>query len=369
MMIQDYLDDVINDDDIMCDDEVVFDSLVGNPPYQSDTGNGATAIYHHTMNIAEKISEKISMVYPARWVLTGRGNGIKEFRTKELESPHYKKFFIYSPNNPVFDNVLIRGGVNIFLWVKNNKQQHIDYYYDNHYDNRKTLANNFPIIILKSKNRQIIEKINTKNSIMNIIITYPGKFSQPQQVEKMIKEYDNTKPGITLLYSGKGGGIRKASLNKNVIDKDTNEYKVFASSTASGHKELLPHQDRIFLGKPHEISASTFLQIGLNMTEQEAKNCLLYLKTDFAGFLLGNVIVTHHASKNVYQLIPNINFKTGEIIDKPGYFLNFTLSTTLDEQLAKIYDLTDDDINIISSSIKPWRNKYSLTADGINKHD
>ena len=61
---------------------------------------------------------------------------------------------------------------------------------------------------------------------------------------------------------------------------------------------------------------------------------------------------------------PYIN-ETGEIIDKPGTFLDFDKPETLDEQLAEIYDLTAEEQELMKNSIKPWKDKLSLTADGL----
>ena len=53
-----------------------FHSVLGNPPYQREVINGAVAVYHHMMNLAKELSEHISMIYPARWISTGRGEGL-----------------------------------------------------------------------------------------------------------------------------------------------------------------------------------------------------------------------------------------------------------------------------------------------------
>ena len=98
-------------------------------------------------------------------------------------------------------------------------------------------------------------------------------------------------------------------------------------------------------------------------TKKEAKNCLYYLKTDFCNVLVGLLANSPFASRRVYAFVPELNFATGEIIDKPGVKLDFSKPETLDDQLAKIYGLTDEDRELITSSIRPWKDKTSLTAD------
>lgn len=62
---------------------------------------------------------------------------------------------------------------------------------------------------------------------------------------------------------------------------------------------------------------------------------------------------------------PLIDFATGEIKDKPGTFLDFDSPETLDEQLAKIYELTEEEQELMAKSIKPWKDKLDVDADGL----
>lgn len=48
-----------------------FDYVIGNPPYQEDVqrSNGyAAPVYHHFMNAAFSLSEKVMMIHPARFL-------------------------------------------------------------------------------------------------------------------------------------------------------------------------------------------------------------------------------------------------------------------------------------------------------------
>lgn len=104
------------------------------------------------------------------------------------------------------------------------------------------------------------------------------------------------------------------------------------------------------------------IKVGSFETEQEAVNCLRYLKTDFAGFLLGIITPTQDATRKNYRLIPLVDFKTGEVLDT-GKFLDFNSPATLDEQLAKMYELSDEDMEVIRRDLKPWMDKVDVKAD------
>lgn len=96
----------------------------------------------------------------------------------------------------------------------------------------------------------------------------------------------------------------------------------------------------------------------------EGRNFRAFTKTNwFIYDFLFEIYVTEDYIEKVET--PLVNFKTGRIEDKPGVFLNFNSSETLDEQLANIYELTVEEQELMKNSIKPWKDKLSLTADGL----
>lgn len=342
-----------------------FDFIVSNPPYQKDTGNGATAIYHFFMNVAQTLSNNVSMIYPFRWVLGGRGDKIEGFRKKELSSSHYRIFAVDPREKGVFDDALIKGGVNYFHWTIEEHSQ-IFYYYADKMEKRNTLLDGVPMMIQNPSFRTIVDKFLSNNYLIPYSVSYYG-ISSPteiQRYEKLAEEKDDT---VVLYYSGKGGGVRTANIPLCMINKSVDKYKVVVSATADpdATKTKLRRPGRVFSLKPYEIPYTTFIQIGEYDTQEEADRCVLYLKTDIITFLIGIITTTQHCTRSNYRLVPNVNFKTGEILGKPGVFLDFAQPDTLNEQLENIYDISYDEMEMISSSVRPWKDKYSLTADGL----
>lgn len=344
-----------------------FNAIVGNPPYQKDTGNGAVAVYHFVMNIAQELGKNISMIYPARWTNTGRGEGLEEFRNKELNSRNYRKFIIHSHDSAIFEEATIKGGVNYFWW--NHKETDAtEYFYNGMKQSRTTLLNNDPMMIVDPRFSLIVEKVKTKN---HIIVSARNHYGMHLEADYRIEELAATKnendEGTRIYYSGKGGGVRQIIIPKNSGKHSDEGYKTIVSRTADPDRKnnTLRRQNRLFVIKPGEIVSGSFLQAQQFDTYDEAMNCAHYLRTEFAMFLLGIITSTQNTTRNNYKLIPNLDFKTGEIQDKPGVFLNFNNIDSLNEQLFNIYGLAKDERTLVLNSVKPWKDDSSLVVENL----
>src|SRR5690606_14751509 len=94
-----------------------FDAVVGNPPYQ-DTAKGTSSsddpIYHLFMDAAFKISEKVILVTPGRFLFNA-GKTPKEWNNKILNDQHFKVLLYESDSRKIFPNVDIKGGIAVTL--------------------------------------------------------------------------------------------------------------------------------------------------------------------------------------------------------------------------------------------------------------
>ena len=94
--------------------EMKFDAIVGNPPYQdsSTVNNRAGAIYHYFYNIAEQLSDRYSLISPARFLFNA-GLTPKEWNQKMLSDEHIKIALYVNDATKIFPNTDIKGGVAI----------------------------------------------------------------------------------------------------------------------------------------------------------------------------------------------------------------------------------------------------------------
>lgn len=91
-----------------------FDAVVGNPPYQEAVASSVNdkPIYHLFMDVAFRLSEKVSFITPARFLFNA-GATPSSWNEKVLSDEHFKVLYYTSDSSEVFPNVDIKGGVTI----------------------------------------------------------------------------------------------------------------------------------------------------------------------------------------------------------------------------------------------------------------
>lgn len=88
---------------------------------------------------------------------------------------------------------------------------------------------------------------------------------------------------------------------------------------------------------PQHICTETYLLAGWFDTQDEAESLLAYLKTRFVRFLIAQIALSQHITKNCFSFVPIENF-----------FKSWT-----DAELFGKYKLTEDEVEFITAIIKP----------------
>lgn len=343
-----------------------FDVIIGNPPYQLGVGNEggnsskAKAIYHLFISEAIKLKPRyLVMITPSRW-MTKQTEGIPdEWVENQIHSNHYVIIHDFEEATDCFPGVEIKGGVNYFLYATNYSGK-CDYYFHQKGISRSLKRNDY----LDSKNAGIILRDPKAYSIIEKIVSLEGNYfidmknnfsgfispkdfyTNKQKLMSSWSGFKNEKDDSHYIkyYLNKNihkidfAWISENDIPKNIETKDFHKVYIPAAG-GSGNDDIV--LGKPFYGEPNSVCSQTYLVIGYdkshNLTKENCKNIITYIKTKFFRYLVSIKKKTQNGPRGVYQFVPMQDFS------KPW----------TDQELYKKYNLSQEEINFIESMIRP----------------
>lgn len=342
-----------------------FNAIVGNPPYQDTGGSGGTndaPIFQYFCQIATKISDEyVSLIIPSRWFTAGRQHLIGDFRKQMLNNNMIEQLHAFADSKDLFENVEIKGGLCYYLENKNNSFKTKYTYKRGNYNYIGYVElNTFDIFIREPILKDIVKKVDSHRLKKNIgsvekivssntpfgIPTNP-KTSKKKQFKVFNKKSDEN---ATLLFHIEKNKRKIEFISSKDITKNTDDIlkpKVFIPD-GYGAGESFPHQ---ILGQPelaegNSVCSQSYLYSAFNSII-EAKNFISYIKTKFFRSLVLSLKITQSAPSKVYRFVPIQDLTNNSDIDWSKSI------PEIDQQLYKKYDLSQKEIEFVESMIKP----------------
>ncbi len=347
-----------------------FDVIVGNPPYQlSDGGHGRSAkpLYHKFIQQAKKLNPRyISMIIPARWFAGGRVGELTEFREKMLRDKRIRVIHDFQDARDCFPGVEIKGGVNYFLWDRDNEG--LCKVCTHSGDSITSEATRFLLekgattFIRCNEAIPILKKVQLKKEkSFSELVSANDPFGFDVRVEGSMKrvkpKYKSTpfKDAINFYYNGwRRDGV--GYIDKNYVKKNTewiNQNKLFVAK-AVGTGDSKTDSIKPFIPENPSCTSETYLVIGPFNSEKTMSNVLSYIQTKFFHFMVSLKKITQEARRGVYEFVPLQDFS----------------EPWTDEKLYKKYGLTEEEIAFIESMIRPMENSQNQDSlDLQNEQD
>lgn len=315
-----------------------FDVIVGNPPYQlSDGGNkaSATPLYNKFVETAKRLNPRfITMIIPARWYTGGKGLG--SFRKEVLSDKRFTKLVDIPDSRDCFPGVDVAGGVCYFLWERDRTVDacSVKTIQGSDVIESKRIMNEYPVFIRDSRAMPIIHKVAALQES-----TMDSQVSSRKPFGIATNAHPEESGELTLRYIGGEGPFPRSRISVGIelIDK----WKVVASYVSFDHAGRANKEgkrkvlSRMSILPPGTVCTETYLVYGAYMTEEEAVNLQRYLSCKFPRFLIAQFSSGQHLTRGAFALCPI-----------PDVGIVWT-----DEKLFKKYNLTDDEIELIDSTI------------------
>lgn len=319
-----------------------FDVIIGNPPYQLDTGGSgrqATPIYHLFAEQAKKLDPRfLSLVIPARWFAGGMGLG--EFREEMLSDTRLREIVDFVIDKDAFPKVNVNGGICFFLWSRDNRGE----------CKITTVApggqwgepvvrplDEFDIFVRLNEAIPILRKVlAAKDGSFATRISTIDPFGLPTKFHGAPSK--STAKPVKLHGSGKISWVGKSEIAKNTAWVDM--WKVLVGRATDGNENYpLPIWDRVgpFVSGPKEACSWTYLVASLAKDQAEANRIVEYMRTKFFRFLVSLRKMTQDNKAENFSFVPDLPMNR----------------SWTDKDLYKKYKLTLDEIDFIEKMIRP----------------
>lgn len=327
-----------------------FDVIVGNPPYQIGVeGNTRTRpLYQLFVERAIALDPRyIVMITPSRW-FTG-GLGLDEYRDKMINDRRLAKLVDNPKLFDVFPGVEIKGGVSYFLW---DREHDGDCEFSTRIDGRvvstatRDLREGHGVVIRDNLASALVHKVLSQSEGSVEDWFYPRlAFSQEWRTNYRGESDSPFEGSVPLIHNSGVGYVSLANFERNV--SLVGKWKVLLPKAGDGHGREVSYVigEPIALA-PGSVCTESYFVAGAFDSRDECEHYARYLCTKFARFLVLQRKATQDITSDRFRFVPAMPMD----------------ALWTDDQLYAHFGLTDDEANYIDASIHPREPVLSLDA-------
>ena len=320
-------------------DDMQFDVIIANPPYQLDDGGYGTSaapIYQLFVEKAFALDPRYAVfVTPSRWMAGGKG--LDKYRQRMLSDKRMRRIMDYPKLYEGFPGVKIRGGISYFLWDREHSGPcEVQTIWDGQ-PTGPVVARHldaYDILVRRNEAVPILEKVRAKGEPTLGTRVSSGKpfglrtFFHGKPDKKGLKKV------VKLFGSQKVSYVERKDIlvNSEWIDAWKVLMTAVQGTSAAVETKFL---SKPIVAEPGTACTETYLVAGHFETEDEALSYARYLRSRFVRFLVSLRKATQHATRDVYAFVPDLPLN----------------QEWTDAKLYKRYGLTKDEIAFIESQV------------------
>lgn len=329
-------------------EEMQFDVIIGNPPYQTKGSGGGSndgAIYHLFVEQALRLEPRfLSMVIQSRWMAGGRN--LKDFRNDFLADTRVRKLVDYENAEDVFPSVGIGGGACYFLWDRDNPGACECTFHRNGESVGPVTRSldDQDVFVRDPRALTILQKVLSRiDGSLEEIVSGDTPFGLATNFREF-NEGDNPKSGELVLYANRGTTRIQGSMDRSHVKKNEqliDSWKLLLPASGSGRERERTGTDLVLapsiLAAPGSACTQTYLAAGPMTSKQSTQSLQSYIETRFVRFLISLRKPAQHVFAKMYRWVP---LETWDRV-------------WTDEMLYKKYGITIEEQEFIESMIRP----------------
>lgn len=343
-----HTDDVKNRLSEIFGDDMQFDVIIGNPPYQieaDDSGQNVLPIYNKFVEQAKELNPRfLMMIIPARWMAGGKG--LDEFRSTMLGDSRIRTLVDYPNASEAFPGVDIKGGVCYFLWDRDTDGPCAvtTIRGDTQTGPVDRQLNEYDAFVRNSHALEILKRIlgHGEQSLADIVST---RDPFGPALSSNFKGFHTTRrTGSLRLYMNQSRKRGETWVEPDVVTKNhqlVNVWKVLMPKAGPGNSggHVIPDMvlSKPVVAEPGSVCTLSHIVIGPLNSKEEAESLAAYLRTRFARFLISLRKTSQDAPRTVYTWVPQQIWDHG----------------WTDAELFQKYDISEEEQNYISEMIRP----------------
>lgn len=317
-----------------------FDVIIGNPPYQlEDGGNSRSSIpiYHLFIENAKKLNPRfLCMIVPSRWFTGGRG--LNEFRSEMINDRHIRVLVDYENFKDVFPGVDLAGGACYFLRDRDSAGEcKVVNKTSNSSNETSRFLNEFDVFVRSNRALSIIRKVAEKHKGI-----FMDKTVSPSKPFGLRTFYEPKEKGVPCQFIQKIG--LKYADPKDVTDnyKLLDKWKFLAPrSPIAGQTDFSKPVGFYYDGNtkivpPGTCCTESLLVLFSSYDRQEVEYFKSYLYTKVVRFLLLQCVVSQDVIREKYKFVPDLEH----------YDRIYT-----DEYLCELWHISKEEWDFIDSKI------------------
>ncbi|MCC6686699.1 MAG: Eco57I restriction-modification methylase domain-containing protein [Fimbriimonadaceae bacterium] len=325
-------------------EEMHFDVIVGNPPYQladgGGTGRSARPIYNLFIDKALALSPRyVCMVIPARWYTSGKG--LDDFRKRMLGERRLRHLSDFESATDVFAGVDIAGGVCYFVWNRDKPGKCIveGTWEGQTYSEARDL-DEFDVLVRQSRAVPIIRKVRKKNQrFMSEVVSQRQPFGLPSNYNPRPLGADTVPCWFTQRL-----GLQYAAISDvrecepGILDKWKLlvPFAPIAGQTDFAKPVRFYSRTNTIIAEPGQACSESWLVAFSAISREEVEAFRSYLFTKTFRFLLLQSVMSQNITRSYFRFVPDLGRYEGDITDR---------------QLVEAWGITEDEWSYMDARI------------------